>query len=229
VNRMQGKRVLVTGAAGGIGAATARLLAELSDRGLRASGTGLDVTDPRAWQRAVDTAVRTFGGLDTLVNVAGIVAWEGIEATELDGWHRVVAVNQTGTWLGMKHAMPALLAAGDASIVNTSSVLGIVGGGGAAAYHATKGAARLLTKTAAVEYAERGVRVNSVHPGVVATPMIAEILDAEGDQQRDVQRTPLKRAGRPEEVAAAICFLASDEASYVTGSELVVDGGLTAH
>ena len=166
---------------------------------------------------------------DTLVNVAGIVAWEGVESTDLDSWNRVVAVNQTGTWLGMKAAMPELLRSGNASVINVSSILGLIGGGGAAAYHATKGAVRLLTKTAAVEYATRGVRVNSIHPGVIATPMIAEILEAEGDQQSDIQRTPMKRAGRPEEIAAGMLFLASDDASFITGAELVIDGGITAH
>jgi len=112
-----------------------------------------------------------------------------------------------------------------AAIVNTSSVLGIIGGGGAAAYHASKGAVRLLSKTAAVEYATHGVRVNSIHPGVIATPMIQEILDQEGDQQRDIARTPMKRAGTASEIAAGILFLASADSSFVTGAELVVDGG----
>nr|WP_279671500.1 glucose 1-dehydrogenase [Flexivirga meconopsidis] len=250
MNRLSGKRALITGATGGIGSATASqfamegaavlvtdhdrervdaLVETLAADGLDVDGAALDVTDPAQWERAVAQAVSAFGGLDTLINVAGIVAWEGIETTEQTDWDRVVAVNLTGTWLGMKAAMPALLTSDTASIVNTSSVLGIIGGGGAAAYHATKGAVRLLSKTAAVEYAERGVRVNSVHPGVISTPMISEILQAEGDQQADIQRTPMKRAGSAEEVAAGIVYLASDESSFMTGAELVIDGGLTAH
>lgn len=250
MGKMAGKRALITGATGGIGAATARtfaaegaavlvtdvdpssverLVEELTAAGHQAAGAVLDVTDQASWDATVSAATEAFDGLDTLVNVAGIVAWEGVESTDLDSWNRVVAVNQTGTWLGMKAAMPELLRSGNASIINVSSILGLIGGGGAAAYHATKGAVRLLTKTAAVEYATRGVRVNSIHPGVIATPMIAEILEAEGDQQSDIQRTPMKRAGRPEEIAAGMLFLASDDASFITGAELVIDGGITAH
>lgn len=248
--RLQGHVALITGATGGIGAATARLFARegarliLADRdqdelnrlageidpsGDTAVGVRLDVTSAPGWDRAVDVAHERFGQLDVLVNAAGIVAWAGVEDTDEETWNRVVAVNQTGTWLGMKAAMPMLKASGRGSVVNVSSVLGIVGGGGAAAYHATKGAVRLLSKTAAVEYATQGVRVNSLHPGVIVTPMIQAILDLEGDQQADIQRTPMKRAGQPEEVAAAMLYLASPESSFVTGSELVVDGGLTAH
>jgi 3alpha(or 20beta)-hydroxysteroid dehydrogenase len=241
---------LITGAGGGIGTATARafvaqgasvlltdlsldavqsVATELSDADGSVHAMALDVTDEDSWQAAVAEAVARFGGLDTLVNVAGIVEWPGVQDTDRSTWDRVIAVNQTGTWLGMKVAMPALLESGDASIVNTSSILGIIGGGGATAYHASKGAVRLITKTAAVEYAARGVRVNSIHPGVIDTPMIDEILETEGDQQSDVHRTPMKRAGTPQEVAAGIVFLASSEASFVTGSELVIDGGITAH
>ncbi|MCT9143024.1 SDR family oxidoreductase [Streptomyces violarus] len=137
-------------------------------------------------------------------------------------------MNQKGTWLGMKAAMPLLRVSGNASVINTSSVLGLVGSGSAAAYQASKGAVRLLSKTAAVEYARQAVRINSVRPGVIATPMIQELLDDQGDQQPDIQR-PMRRAGRADEIALAILFLACDDSSFVTGSELVVDGGLTAH
>ena len=248
--RLQDHVALITGATGGIGAATARLFAqegarliladrdqdalrrlvgELAPTGDTAVGVQLDVTSAPNWEDAVRVARERFGRLDVLVNVAGIVAWAGVEDTDEETWDRVIAVNQTGTWLGMKAAMPMLKASGRGSVINVSSVLGIIGGGGAAAYHATKGAVRLLSKTAAVEYATQGVRVNSLHPGVIQTPMIQEILDREGDQQADIQRTPMKRAGRPEEVAWAMLYLASGESSFVTGSELVVDGGLTAH
>ncbi|MFD6158158.1 SDR family NAD(P)-dependent oxidoreductase [Nocardia sp. NPDC060256] len=248
--RLTGKVALITGATGGIGLATAELFAREHARlvvtdldedavqtlaarlradGAEVLGAALDVSSAQQWRRVVESTGRQFGGLDILINVAGVVDWGGVEDTEQDAWDRVIAVNQTGTWLGMKTAMPLLRASGAASIVNTSSVLGIVGSGGAAAYHASKGAVRLLTKTAAVEYATRGVRVNSVHPGVIATPMIQDILDEQGDEQPDIVRTPMRRAGLAAEIAYAMLFLASAESSYITGAELVVDGGLTAH
>ncbi|WP_328687130.1 SDR family oxidoreductase [Streptomyces caniferus] len=248
--RLQGKVALITGATGGIGAATAALfaregarlvltdvdrrpLAELGERIEKHGGevvtAVLDVTSAQAWDTVITTVHRYFGRLDVLVNIAGIVDWPGIEDTDETSWDRVIDVNQKGTWLGMKAAMPLLRASGNGSVINTSSVLGLVGGGGAAAYTASKGAVRLLTKTAAVEYARENVRVNSVHPGVIATPMIRALLDEQGDRQPDIVRTPMARAGRADEVAPAMLFLASDESSFVTGSEVVVDGGLTAH
>ncbi|MBF6065268.1 glucose 1-dehydrogenase [Nocardia terpenica] len=250
IGRLTGKVALITGATGGIGLATAELFAreqarlvvtDIDERGietlaarLRAEGAdvlgvALDVSSAEQWARVVESTRQRFGGLDILINVAGVVDWSGVEDAGQQAWDRVIAVNQTGTWLAMKTAMPLLRASGAASIVNTSSVLGIVGSGAAAAYHASKGAVRLLTKTAAVEYATRGVRVNSVHPGVIATPMIQDILDEQGDQQPDIVRTPMRRAGLPSEIAHAMLFLASDESSYITGAELIVDGGLTAH
>jgi NAD(P)-dependent dehydrogenase (short-subunit alcohol dehydrogenase family) len=246
--RLTGKTALITGAAGGIGAATAAAFAAEGARlvladvaPIDAAGVApaadpadvvtvaLDVTSESGWRSAVDLAATTFGGLDILVNVAGIVKWEGVEETSQADWDLVIAVNQTGTWLGMKTALPLLKANGGGAIINTSSILGIIGGGGAAAYQASKGAVRLLSKTAAVQYATQGIRVNSIHPGVIATPMIQGILDEEGDQQADILRTPMRRAGTPAEIAAGMVFLASDEASFVTGTELVIDGGITAH
>ncbi|SFW86622.1 SDR family NAD(P)-dependent oxidoreductase [Amycolatopsis australiensis] len=248
--RLAGKVALITGATGGIGQATAELFAhedahlvvtdiaqdaarELAAR-LKATGTEvlaarLDVSSSENWREIIELTRQRFGRLDVLVNLAGIVDWPGVEDTTQDSWDRVIAINQTGTWLGMKTAMPLLRASGNASVINTSSVLGLVGSGAAAAYQASKGAVRLLTKTAAVEYATRGVRINSVHPGVIATPMIQELLDEQGDQQPDIMRTPMRRAGSPAEVAPTMLFLASDESSFVTGTELIVDGGLTAH
>ncbi|MFI5729368.1 SDR family NAD(P)-dependent oxidoreductase [Kribbella sp. NPDC051587] len=239
--RLVGKVALITGAAGGIGRATAELFARegaqlvLADLGSPQDSTAdvlrlpLDVSSESQWEAVAEATRERFGRLDVLVNLAGIVDWPGIEGTTQADWDRVIAVNQTGTWLGMKAMLPLLRASGAGSIVNTSSVLGLIGSGAAAAYQASKGAVRLLTKTAAVEYATRGVRVNSVHPGVIATPMIQEILDEQGDQQPDIVRTPMRRAGQPHEVATLYLFLASDESSYVTGAEFVVDGGLTAH
>lgn len=248
--RLTGKVALITGATGGIGQATAELFARegaqlvLTDLGdvrlralaerLEADGAEvlaqrLDVASPEHWGEVIELIEQRFGRLDVLINLAGIVDWPGIEDTEPSAWDRVIAVNQTGTWLGMKTAMPLLRASGNASVINTSSVLGLIGSGAAAAYQASKGAVRLLTKTAAVEYAGRGVRVNSVHPGVIRTPMIEDLLDEHGDQQPDVARTPMRRAGRADEIAPAMLFLASDESSFITGAELVVDGGLVAH
>ncbi|MFI6217946.1 SDR family NAD(P)-dependent oxidoreductase [Nocardia brasiliensis] len=248
--RLTDKVALITGATGGIGQATAELFARegarlvvtdlaqdathalaarLAATGADVLAAGLDVSSPENWREVIELTRQRFGRLDVLVNIAGIVDWPGIEDTTQDSWERVIAVNQTGTWLGMKTAMPLLRASGNASIINTSSVLGLVGSGAAAAYQASKGAVRLLTKTAAVEYATRGVRVNSVHPGVIATPMIQALLDEQGDQQPDIVRTPMRRAGTPAEVAPTMLFLAGDESSFITGTELVVDGGLTAY
>ncbi len=248
--RLEGKVGLITGATGGIGAATAELFAQegarlvITDvareplqklaRRIEAAGAEvvaapLDVSSAREWDEVTALVRDRFGVLDVLVNLAGILDWPGIEDTREEAWDHVIDVNQKGTWLGMKAAMPLLRASGNASVINTSSVLGLVGSGAAAAYQASKGAVRLLSKTAAVEYARQGVRVNSIHPGVIATPMIQDLLDEQGDQQPDIQRTPMRRAGRTGEVALAILFLACDDSSFVTGSELVVDGGLTAH
>ncbi|MFD6286858.1 SDR family NAD(P)-dependent oxidoreductase [Streptomyces sp. NPDC060205] len=248
--RLAGKVALITGATGGIGTATAELFAQEGARlvitdvareplqklaqrieagGADVASALLDVSSARQWEEVTALVRDQFGGLDVLVNLAGIVDWPGIEDTREEMWDRVIAVNQKGTWLGMRAAMPLLRASGNASVINTSSVLGLVGSGAAAAYHASKGAVRLLSKTAAVEYARQGARVNSIHPGVVATPMIQDLLDEQGGQQPDIQRTPLRRAGRADEIAPAILFLAGDDSSFITGSELVVDGGLTAH
>ncbi|MGA4963959.1 SDR family NAD(P)-dependent oxidoreductase [Streptomyces pseudogriseolus] len=248
--RLDGKVALITGATGGIGAATAERFARegarlvLTDvapeplqelaRRIEAGGAEvttalLDVSSARGWEEVTALVRDRFGVLDVLVNVAGILDWPGVEDTREEVWDRVIDVNQKGTWLGMRAAMPLLRASGNASVINTSSVLGLVGSGAAAAYQASKGAVRLLSKTAAVEYARQGVRVNSIHPGVIATPMIQDLLDEQGDQQPDIRRTPMRRAGRADEIASAMLFLACDDSSFVTGSELVVDGGLTAH
>lgn len=246
-DRMSGKVALITGAARGQGAAEARLFAEngarvvisdvqesaLGKLGEELRGDGhdvaefpLDVTSAEQWSAAVQKAEAQFGRLDVLVNNAGVLSMAGVEDTDLDSWNQIVAVNQTGTWLGMKAAVPAMRRAGGGSVVNISSIFGLIGSGGAAAYQATKGAVRILTKTAAVEYAAESIRVNSVHPGVIATPMIDEELPQEALDGL-LQGTPMGRPGNPEEVAACALFLASDESSYVTGAELAVDGGFT--
>lgn len=247
-NRLEGKVALITGAARGQGAAEARLFAaegasvvitdvrdealvslekELLDSGASVSAMRLDVADEADWDRAVKQAAEVFGELNVLVNNAGIMSMAGVEQTSLELWNRIVSVNQTGVWLGMKNAVPAMREAGGGSIVNVSSIYGLIGSGAAAAYQATKGAVRLLTKTAAVQYASEGIRVNSIHPGVIDTGMVDEEVPAEFLPALTAA-TPLGRMGRPEEIAYGALFLASDESSFMTGSELVIDGGYTA-
>jgi NAD(P)-dependent dehydrogenase (short-subunit alcohol dehydrogenase family) len=203
--------------------------------GRQAAYLHLDVASEQEWQRAVEGAVGQFGGLDVLVNNAGVRGEpEPIEETSLASWDRSIAILQTGVFLGMKWAAPALLKSGHASVVNVSSVFGASGGFGTSpAYHAAKGAVRILTKTAALRWAKRGIRVNSVHPGFIDTPLLhpeSECEPSRSDKfhQAILDVTPLGRLGRPEEVAAGVAYLASDEAAFVTGSELYIDGGYMA-
>jgi NAD(P)-dependent dehydrogenase (short-subunit alcohol dehydrogenase family) len=244
--RLGGKVVLISGAARGQGAAEARLFAregaavvlgdvrhELGEAvareiGDRARYLPLDVTQEQDWAAAVALAEREFGGLQILVNNAGILGRPGIMETTREVWDRVIAVDQTGPFLGMQAAIPALRRAGGGSIVNISSALATVGYGESASYTAAKGALVALTRTVAVELAPEGIRVNVITPGVIDTPMVD---DAQGDDQaaRDAQyaSSPIRRAGTAEEMARAVLYLASDESSFVTGTTLAVDGGLT--
>jgi NAD(P)-dependent dehydrogenase (short-subunit alcohol dehydrogenase family) len=242
--RFTGKTALVTGGASGIGKAAARLLAageanvviadiqddagravvgEIVDSGGAATYVHLDVTSEDDWNKAVAETVETYGGLTTLVNNAGIGDTLPIEETPLASWDKVIAVTQTSAFLGMKAASAALQESGNGSVVNISSMYGIVGGLGGPSYAAAKGAVRILTKNTALGWAKKGVRANSVHPGYINTPIL-------GDTDRDylTSTTPMGRLGEPEEVANVIAFLASDESSFMTGSEVVVDGGYTA-
>lgn len=245
--RLAGKVALISGAARGQGEAEARLFsqegasvvlgdilvelgqqvaADICARGGRATFIKLDVTQEADWRQAVEVAVQTYGNLHILVNNAGIFPIEGVEATTMELWNRVIAINQTGVWLGMKYAAPALRQSGGGAIVNISSIAGFIGSGMATAYHGTKGAVRLLTKTAAIEYAKDKIRVNSVHPGGVDTAML-DVLNPES-KQAALQAHPLGRLATAEDIAYGVLYLASDEASFVTGTELVIDGGYTA-
>ena len=245
--RLAGKVALISGGARGQGAVEAQLFvqegaavvlgdilveegqkvaADLRAQGGQATFVRLDVTQEQDWRHAVDTTTQTCGKLSILINNAGIFPIEGVEATSMELWNRVVAINQTGVWLGMKTAIPAMRQSGGGAIVNISSVAGLIGSGMATAYHGTKGAVRLLTKTAAIEYAKDKIRINSVHPGGVDTVML-DVLNPEG-KQGAIQAHPLGRLATPLDVAYGVLYLASDEASFVTGAELVIDGGYTA-
>ena len=249
MDRLKGKVVLISGGARGQGASEARLFvgegakvvigdvlddqAAKTAQDINAKAGGrpvlavhLDVTRAEDWRAAIDVCTREFGGLDVLVNNAGIANVSGIEETTEEDWDTVINVNQKGVWLGMKFAVPAMRKRGGGSIINISSIYGIIGSAGSAAYHASKGAVRLLTKSAAAQYAADKIRVNSVHPGVIMTPMVDQAPP--GTLDPVINHAPMKRSAQPEEVGWCVVFLASDEASFVTGAELVVDGGYTA-
>lgn len=244
MNRFEGRVALITGGASGIGKATAErisaeggtvVIADLQDeagrevaaglesKGGRAAFVHLDVTDEQQWADAVAETLSKYGRLDVLVNNAGIGDTEPLEVTSTDTWNKVVAVTQTSVFLGMKAAAEALKASGNGSVVNVSSMYGIVGSGVSPAYHAAKGAVRLLTKTTALGWATEGVRVNSVHPGFIDTPILGDT-----DREMLIAGTPMGRLGRAEEIASLIAFVASDDASFATGAEFVADGGYTA-
>ena len=248
--RLEDKVALISGGARGMGAFEAKLFTQegakvligdvLEDEGKRteteiaqASGecvfVHLDVTNEESWQHAVQKAISRFGKLDILVNNAGIYRTNTVENTTSEQWDQVMDINVKGIFLGTKAAIPELRKSGAASIVNMSSVAGLVGDHNSTAYTASNGAVRLLTKSTAIQYARDGIRANSVHPGTIEdTPMTADMLSREEYRQDRIKRVPLGRLGRSEDVAYGVLYLASDEASFVTGSELVIDGGRTA-
>ncbi|MDZ4370085.1 MAG: glucose 1-dehydrogenase [Phenylobacterium sp.] len=252
--RLDGKVALVTGAASGLGAESARRMAregatvvltdldeaggrKVADEILAAGGRAAfhlhDVTDEARWAEIVAWTVDEVGRIDVLVNSAGVGSGgEAILEATLEGWRRITSINLDGTFLGIRHVAPVMAAAGRGSIINLSSILGKVGLPGAAAYCASKGAVLMLTKAVALELAPAGVRVNSVHPGFIETPMVRNAFrESENENEmRDmiVSRHAMGRLGAPREIADAIVFLASDESSFMTGSEVVVDGGYTA-
>ena len=201
---------------------------QISETGGRVSFVRLDVTSEEDWENAVQVAVSNYGKLDVLVNNAGISSRTGVEETSEDSWDQVMDVNSKGVFLGAKAAITAMRQAGGGSIINISSIYGIVGSATSAAYHASKGAVRIFTKSVAVQYASEGIRVNSVHPGFVDSPMTSQHHAVPQVRQDRTGKTPLGRLGVPEDIAPGIIYLASDEASFVTGSELVIDGGMIA-
>ncbi len=247
--RLQDKVALITGGASGIGKACAtRFIAEganviitdinaeagsdLAARlGNQARFVQHDVTDPDAWDSAIDETQNAFGQLDILVNNAGIGGPNTIETETLESWRFLMAINSDAVFLGCKAAVMAMKDTGGGSIINMSSIHGIMALGGTNSYSASKGAVRLLTKSVAVHCAESGynIRCNSVHPGYIDTPLISNAFksmpDADDILERTIAHHPIGRLGQPEEVANVVLFLASDEASFVTGSEMVVDGG----
>ncbi len=249
--RMTGKVALVSGAAGGMGAATARLfaaegakavvvadildqegkavVAEIGKAGGHASYIHLDVTDEAQWKAAVEGTVAAHGRLDVLVNNAGISGSAETDLYDTAAWNRLMGINATGVFLGMKYATLAMKQSGGGSIVNLSSISGIVGQGYIhVGYNASKGAVRLITKAGAAQHGKHGIRVNSVHPGLMPPMRTSGSTADPAMRAKTLKGVPMGRAGEVDEVARAILFLASDESSYVTGAELVVDGGWTA-
>lgn len=250
--RMKDKVALVSGAAGGMGAATARLfaregakaviVADLLDKegeavvagiakaGGRASYAHLDVTDEAQWKSLIDRIVADHGQLDVLVNNAGISGSAEQDLYDTAAWNRLMGINATGVFLGMKHGIAAMKKGGRrGSVINLSSVSGIVGQGNIhVGYNASKGAVRLITKAAAAQHGRDGIRINSVHPGLMPPMRTSGRTADPATRAKTLKGVPLGRAGEIDEVAYAILFLASDESSYVTGAELVVDGGWTA-
>jgi NAD(P)-dependent dehydrogenase (short-subunit alcohol dehydrogenase family) len=247
--RLEGKVALITGAAHGMGAEEARLFAregakvviadireddarkveaEISEAGGEAMVIMLDVTQEDQWERSVAEIVARFGKLDILVNNAGISGSGERDSSSTEAWDRLMDVNAKSVFLGMKHAIPEMEKVGGGAIVNISSISGFVGQEAIhPGYNASKGAVRLVTKAAAVQHAKSGIRVNSVHPGMLP-PMLTSFRRGDPNREAMNAAVPMGREGEPIEVANAVLFLASDEASYITGTELIVDGGFTA-
>jgi 3(or 17)beta-hydroxysteroid dehydrogenase len=256
MNRVKGKVAIITGAATGIGRVTAQLLAQegakvvvTTDANIKgaeetvasikaAGGEAIfiqqDITNEDDWKTVIEKTLKTYGRIDVLVNNAGIMIAKEIENTTLEEWRRVMKVNLDGVFLGTKYGIGAMKKTGGGSIINMSSVLGLVGNfDHTSAYSASKGGIRLFTKAAAVECSKGGlnynIRVNSVHPGVIETPMATPVFSNEEFRKAMERYHPIGRLGNPIDVAYGVLYLASDESSFITGTELVIDGGCTAH
>ena len=252
MGRLEGKTALVTGAASGIGLQTSIRLAEegalvmMTDinleegrqqaekLGANATFLKLDITEEEEWISVLDETVKRFDRLDILVNSAGMVLIADVEQITLEDWRKVHAVNLDGTFLGCKHGVRVMKEFGAGSIINLSSVSGMIGGFNLAAYNSSKGAVRMLTKSVALHCARAGygIRCNSIHPTFIETPMLESMIrdspDPEKARQTLVRQVPLKRIGKPDDVANMIVYLASDESTFVTGTEMVIDGGVIA-
>jgi len=253
MKRVEGKVVIVTGAAQGQGAAELKLMAQ---EGAKVVGTDKqieklqklvdeinaeygdvalaiqhDVSDEKGWQNVVEQTIKKFGKIDVLVNNAGYLNSSGymeIENIDMNEWNKTLAINAAGNFLGIKSVIPYMKKAKSGSIINISSISGIVGGQDGVQYTASKGASRLLTKGAAVELAQYNIRVNSVHPGLIDTPMAALVFANKEELKTYLADIPLGHAADPIDIAYPVLFLASDESKYMTGAEVVVDGGITA-
>ncbi len=254
--RLEGKVALITGGAAGVqgdvmgfGGAAAWLFAgegakvvltdileeqgnlaaaQLREQGHDAVFARHDVTSEADWEAAVKLAVDTYGKLDVLVNNAGIGGRSLLMETTEEAWDAQMDIHAKGVFLGMKHVIPEMRKAGGGSIINVSSIYGLVGSRTSTAYHAAKGASRIITKSAAIQYAGEGIRVNSIHPGFCRTPMTNASYQNPEHYDALLERIPMGRVGQPEELAQGMLYLASDESSFVTGAELVIDGGVTA-
>lgn len=253
MDRVKGKVAIVTGAAGGLGKAQALLLAkegaevvvtdvddaqgnkvaeEIRHGGGKAIFLKHDVSSEQDWKEVIEKTLSEFGKLDVLVNNAGVILFKNIEDTSLEDWRWVIRINLDGVFLGTKYAIGAMKKSGGGSIINLSSTAGIVGTLDTSSYHASKGGVRIFTKAAALECSKAGydynIRVNSVHPGVIKTAMTKDLLEDEDSRREVTGWHPIGHVGEPEDIAYGVLYLASDESKFVTGSELVIDGGWTA-
>ncbi|WP_068615436.1 SDR family NAD(P)-dependent oxidoreductase [Paenibacillus tuaregi] len=248
MGRLADKVVIITGAAMGQGAEEARMFAkegakivatdlqidqlhaivqEIKDNGGEAIGVKHNVASEEDWKNVVAQAVEHFGRVNVLVNNAGITTAQGFDQFDMAGWNKILEINLTGTMLGMQAVVPEMRKLGSGSIVNISSIAGLVAMSGTNGYSASKGAVTLISKTAAMELAKDSIRVNSVHPGVIMTPMVEKAVTEEAMKGLKAG-TLLPRMGRPEDIAYGVLYLASDESAFVTGTQLVIDGGWTA-